>query len=110
MASQNVRMLSDAEFQKAVIESPVPVLLDFTATWCGPCKAIAPILDQIADANVGKLAVYKLDIDDNMETPNKFGVQSIPTLLLFKDGKLVDRRVGAAQKPVLDKFVERVLA
>ncbi len=110
MASANVKMLSDAEFQKAVLESPVPVLLDFTATWCGPCKAIAPILDQIADANVGKLAVYKLDIDDNMDTPNKFGVQSIPTLLVFKDGQLVDRRVGAAPKPVIEQLVSRVLA
>ncbi|MBM4368278.1 MAG: thioredoxin [Deltaproteobacteria bacterium] len=110
MASANVKMLSDAEFQKAVLDSPVPVLLDFTATWCGPCKAIAPILDQIADANVGKLAVYKLDIDDNMETPNKYGVQSIPTLLVFKDGQLVDRRVGAAPKPVIDQLVARVVS
>ncbi|MBM4391982.1 MAG: thioredoxin [Deltaproteobacteria bacterium] len=110
MASANVKMLSDAEFQKAVLDSPVPVLLDFTATWCGPCKAISPILDQIADANVGKLAVYKLDIDDNMETPNKYGVQSIPTLLVFKDGQLVDRRVGAAPKPVIDQLVARVVS
>ena len=110
MASPNVKMIRDADFKKLVLESNVPVLLDFTATWCGPCKAIAPLLDQIADANLGKIAIYKLDIDENPETPNQFGVQSIPTLLLFNGGKLVDRRVGSAPKNVLDQFVGRVLA
>jgi thioredoxin 1 len=110
MASQNVKYIGDADFKKLVLESKVPVLLDFTATWCGPCKAIAPLLDQVADANLGKITVYKLDIDENPDTPNQFGVQSIPTLLLFNGGQLVDRRVGAAPKNVIDQFVSRVLS
>jgi thioredoxin 1 len=110
MASQNVKFVSDDEFPALIANSTHPVLVDFTATWCGPCKAIAPILDQIADANLGKLTIVKMDIDENPNTPNQFGVQSIPTLLLFQDGKLVDRRVGSANKTVLDAFVGRVLA
>lgn len=103
-----VPYISDSEFKSKVLESRVPVLLDFTATWCGPCKAIAPLLDQVQGEKGEALAVYKLDIDDNPETPNQFGVQSIPTLLLFKDGKLVNRNVGALNKPKLDNFVRSV--
>ena len=110
MASQNVKMISDTDFPALIKDSTTPVLVDFTATWCGPCKAIAPLLDQIADANVGKITIVKMDIDDNPNTPNQFGVQSIPTLLLFQAGKLVDRRVGSANKATLDAFVGRVMA
>lgn len=109
MASPNVKMISDAEFQSHVIESTVPVLLDFTAVWCGPCKAIAPLLDELADANLGKIKVVKMDIDQNGRTPQQFGVQSIPTLLLFKGGKVVDKRVGSLQKAALAAFVAPVL-
>lgn len=110
MASPNVIHLSDADFQTQVVESEVPVLIDLTAVWCGPCKAIAPLIDQLADAQKGKLKVCKLDIDHNPEVPNNFGVQSIPTLLLFKGGKLVDRRVGAMSKAALENWVAPVLA
>ncbi|MSP54733.1 MAG: thioredoxin [Myxococcales bacterium] len=109
MASPNVKMISDAEFQSQVIDSTVPVLLDFTAVWCGPCKAISPLLDELADANLGKLKVVKMDIDQNSNTPQQFGVQSIPTLLLFKGGKVVDKRVGSLQKAALAAFVTPVL-
>ena len=110
MASTNVINISDAQFSSEVLNSSVPVLLDFTAVWCGPCKAIAPLLDQLADAQVGKIKVCKIDIDANQNTPNQFGVQSIPTLLLFKNGKVEARQVGALSKPALDKFVAPLLA
>ncbi len=109
MASPNVKMINDAEFKSLVLESDVPVLLDFTAVWCGPCKAIAPLLDDLADANLGKLRVVKMDIDHNGNTPTQYGVQSIPTLLLFKGGKVVDKRVGSLQKAALAAFVAPVL-
>lgn len=109
MASPNVKYITDAQFKSEVLESNVPVLLDFTAVWCGPCKAIAPLLDQVADAQLGKLKVVKIDIDQNQNTPNQFGVQSIPTLLLFKNGQVAARQVGALNKPALDRFVAPVL-
>jgi thioredoxin 1 len=109
MASQNVLNITDAEFKAQVLDSEVPVLLDFTAVWCGPCRVIAPLLDQLADANKGKLKVCKIDIDQNTDTPNQFGVQSIPTLILFKGGKVFERRVGALSKQALDGFVAKVL-
>jgi thioredoxin 1 len=101
----SVPYISDKDFQDKVVNSPVPVLLDFTASWCGPCRAIAPLLDQVQNERGAAIAVYKLDIDENPEIPNQFGVQSIPTLLLFVDGKLVNRHVGALNKPKLDQFV-----
>jgi thioredoxin 1 len=109
MASQHVLNITDAQFQSTVLASDVPVLLDFTAVWCGPCKAIAPLLDQVAEANVGKLRVVKMDVDQNPGTPGQFGVTSIPTLLLFKGGQMVDRRVGALNKAALDTWVAKVL-
>jgi len=110
VASPNVINISDADFKNQVLESDVPVLLDFTAVWCGPGKAIAPLLDQLADAQKGKLKVCKIDIDHNQDTPNQFGVQSIPTLILFKGGKVVDRRVGAVGKAALESWVAPVMA
>jgi thioredoxin 1 len=110
MASPNVKMINDADFKAQVLDSDLPVLLDFTAVWCGPCKAIAPLLDELADANLGKIKVVKMDIDQNGGTPQQFGVQSIPTLLLFKGGKVVDKRVGSLQKAALAAFVGPVLA
>jgi thioredoxin 1 len=109
MASPNVLNITDAQFSSEVLESDIPVLLDFTAVWCGPCKAIAPLLDQLAESQKGKIKVCKIDIDANQATPNQFGVQSIPTLLLFKGGKVAARQVGSLSKPALDKFVAPVL-
>ena len=108
MASQHVLNITDAQFPSTVLSSDVPVLLDFTAVWCGPCKAIAPLLDQVAEANVGKLRVVKMDVDQNPGTPGQYGVTSIPTLLLFKGCQMVDRRVGALNKSALDAWVAKV--
>lgn len=86
--------ISDAEFQAAVVESKMPVLVDFFAEWCGPCKMAGPVLDKLADEMAGKASIVKMDVDQNSETPSKFGVMSIPTVILFKDGKEVERKVG----------------
>lgn len=105
MASPNVPYITDAQFKSSVLESDVPVLIDFTAAWCGPCKAIAPLLDQLADANVGKMRVVKMDVDSNPQTPTQFGVSSIPALMIFKNGNLVAKRVGSLNKAALDAWV-----
>ncbi|KNE85201.1 thioredoxin [Aggregatibacter aphrophilus] len=98
---------SDATFVADVVNSDVPVLLDFWAPWCGPCKMIAPILDDLAVEFAGKVKIVKINIDDNQATPAQFGVRSIPTLLLFKDGKLVATQVGALPKNQLAAFINQ---
>lgn len=95
MASQHVVIVNDLNFQKEVLESDKPVLLDFTATWCGPCKAIAPMIDELANESVGTYKVAKLDIDEAPATAAKFGIRGVPTLLAFAGGKEVARHVGA---------------
>ena len=104
-----VAYIKDSEFQSKVLQSELPVLLDFTAVRCGPCRAIAPLLDKVSDEQSGKLTVYKIDIDENPNIPQQFGVQSIPTLILFKKGQVVDRRLGAMNKVALDAFVSKAL-
>ena len=90
--------ITDSSFQDTVLKSDKPVLVDFWAVWCGPCKAIAPIMTELAAEYEGRLKVGKLDIDNNQEVSVKYGIRSIPTLLLFKDGKIVDQIVGAVPK------------
>jgi thioredoxin len=90
--------LTDSNFEQEVIKSNKPVLIDFWATWCGPCKIIAPIVEEVASEYEGKAKIGKLDVDDNQETAIKYGVRSIPTLLIFKDGKLKDTIIGAVPK------------
>ncbi len=107
--AQNVIEISDASFQKDVLESNLPVLVDFWAPWCGPCRAVAPVVEEIALAYDGKLKVAKCNVDDNPVTAGKFGIRAIPTLMLFKDGSLVEQVVGLASKSKLEELVKKYL-
>jgi thioredoxin 1 len=110
MAGLGVFEVNDATFDQEVLKSEQPVLVDFWAVWCGPCKAIAPIVDGVAAAFAGKLKVAKVNIDQNGAAPSRFGVQSIPTLLFFKDGKVVDQVVGYRPQNEIEEKVKRLLA
>ena len=103
--SELIHYISDATFEAEVLQSTEPVLVDYWAEWCGPCKMIAPILDEIAKDYSGKLKVAKLNIDENAETPARFGIRGIPTLMLFKGGNVVATKVGALSKSQLDAFL-----
>ena len=102
--------VSDASFEQDVLSSDVPVLVDFWAEWCGPCKMIAPILDEIAGEYAGKVKICKVDVDANPEVPGKFGIRGIPTLILFKDGNAEATKVGALSKTQLVEFLDEVVA
>jgi len=102
--------VSDASFESDVLKSEMPVLVDFWAEWCNPCKMIAPILEEIASDYDGKLKVAKIDIDANPETPAKYGVRGIPTLLLLRDGEVVATKVGALTKTQLMEFIDQQVA
>ena len=106
MSNSVVTHTSDAGFENAVLRSEVPVLLDFWAEWCGPCKMIAPILDEIARSYEGKIRVAKLNVDEHQATAAKFNIRSIPTLLLFKDGALIAQKVGAVSRSHLIAFLD----
>ncbi|MEM1175865.1 MAG: thioredoxin TrxA [Pseudomonadota bacterium] len=104
--SDKIVHTSDSNFETDVIHSDKPVLLDFWAEWCGPCKMIAPLLDEAAEAYGDKLSIVKMNIDENPNTPQKFGIRSIPTLMLFKDGNVHAQKLGAMSKSQLDEFLE----
>jgi thioredoxin 1 len=109
MASEKVVEVNDAAFEEEVIKSKLPVLVDFWAPWCGPCRMIAPIVEEIAESYAGRLKVAKLNVDNNQETTMKFGIRSIPTLILFKDGRAIDQIIGAVPKSQLENLVKKAL-
>ena len=106
MSSDLITHTSDASFNTDVIESGTPVLVDYWAEWCGPCKMIAPILDEVSKTYDGKLRVAKMNVDENRDIPAKFGIRGIPTLMLFKDGELAATKVGALSKAQLTAFID----
>jgi thioredoxin 1 len=109
MASDLIKHVSDATFESDVLNAGKPVLVDYWAEWCGPCKMIAPILDEVAGTYGDKLQVAKMNVDENREVPAKFGIRGIPTLMLFKNGELAATKVGAMSKAQLTAFLDQQL-
>ncbi|BFM49398.1 thioredoxin TrxA [Marinomonas sp. THO17] len=107
--SENISQITDAQFAEEVLSSDVPVLVDFWAPWCGPCKMIAPVLEDVADEYAGKLKVVKLNVDENTETAPKYNVRGIPTLIVVKGGEVAATKVGAVSKSQLIEFVNGAL-
>jgi thioredoxin 1 len=107
--ADNIGHVSDDSFENEVLQSSIPVLIDFWAPWCGPCRAIAPIVDQVAGEYSGKLKVVKMNVDDNPRTPARYGVRGIPNLILFKDGQVQQQIVGAVPKAHLVKAISSVV-
>ncbi|MFN8644180.1 MAG: thioredoxin [Candidatus Binatia bacterium] len=106
----NVLEISDQTFDQEVIKSATPVLIDFWAPWCGPCKAIAPVVEEVAGTYAGRLKVVKMNVDDNPQTPSRYGVRGIPNLILFKSGQVADQIVGAVPKAHLVRAIDNALA
>ena len=102
-------IINDSNFDEEIKNSPVPVLVDFWAEWCGPCKQIGPILEEIGEEKKDKIKILKLNVDENPQTPQKFGVRGIPTLMLFKKGKLIDTKVGSLPKSALIEWIDNNL-
>ena len=107
--SQFIKNVSDTSFSEDVLQSDLPVLVDYWAAWCGPCKAIAPILDEIAEQYAGRVTIAKLNVDENPETAAKFGIRGIHTLMLFKNGQPTETKVGALSKTQLQEFLDNSL-
>jgi|SRR5690606_4715265 len=109
MAGKNVGVVNDLNFDTEVVSSDVPVLVDFTATWCGPCRQIAPLVDQLADEYAGRAKVVKLDIDESPDTARRFQIRGVPTILVFKGGEVVGQQVGMAPKTRLSQLIQQAL-
>lgn len=110
MAGQAVHEIKDVTFDAEVLQSAEPVLVDFWAAWCGPCRALAPVVDEIATQYQGKLKVMKMDVDSNSATPMRYGIRGIPALLLFKDGKVADQIVGYVPKETIEKSIKKLIS
>ncbi|HLW69930.1 MAG TPA: thioredoxin [Candidatus Binataceae bacterium] len=110
MASDKVLHVTDASFEQEVMKAPTAVLIDFWAPWCGPCKAIGPIVDELAGEYAGRLKVVKINVDDNPQTPSRFGVRGIPNLVIVRDGQVKEQIVGAVPKAHLVKAVDTAIA
>ena len=104
------KTITDATFSQEVLESDKPVLVDFWATWCGPCRVIAPVIEELAEDFDGRAVIAKMDVDENQTVPMQFNIRSIPTLLIFKDGQVVDQVTGAVRKKVLADKLENIVA
>jgi thioredoxin 1 len=109
MAGKNLVEITDGEFEQEILKSDIPALVDFWAPWCGPCRTIAPAVESVAEKFSGKLKVAKMNVDDNRSTPGNYGIMSIPTLILFKNGEVVDRITGAVPQSRLEEAVEKAL-
>ena len=107
MAGDNTVNFTDASFDKDVLNAEVPVLVDFWAEWCGPCRMMAPTVDQVASDYAGKVKVGKLDVDTNQQTASRYGIRGIPTLLLFKGGQIVEQKIGAIGEPEFQKMLDK---
>ena len=110
MASNDLVILQDSTFEQEVLKSDIPVLVDFWAVWCGPCKAIAPTVEELAKQYKGKVKVAKMDVDEHQHVPQQYGIRSIPTLLLFKGGRVVDTIVGAVPRSKLEESMKKALS
>ena len=110
MASELIKHVTDASFETDVLQAAKPILVDYWAEWCGPCKMIAPILDEVSTTYADKLQVAKMNVDENRDIPAKFGIRGIPTLMLFKGGQLAATKVGAMSKAQLTAFIDQQLA
>jgi thioredoxin 1 len=109
MAVDTIQEVTDSTFEQSVLKSDQPVMVDFWATWCSPCRALAPVVDEIAQAYNGKAKVYKMDVDRNNATPMRYGVRGIPTLLIFKDGKVQEQIVGNVPKDKIAKALDKLV-
>ena len=104
--SEHIRYVTDSNFAAEALQSPLPVLVDYWAEWCGPCRMIAPVLEEVAKEYAGRLVVAKLNVDENQQTPQKYGIRGIPTLMLFKNGNVEATKVGAVSKSQLTAFID----